>query len=78
MSSLYERLCIQIQELRGGGVEPDKVVIPAERWVTVKGRAEVNEGEGYAGSDQTLVNGVKAVWTQRVSDAELIIEVDDD
>jgi hypothetical protein len=77
MTDLYKRTCDRIDALRDAGLEPDRVVVSANAWKDVKDRADVREGEGYAGSDETLVNGVPASWTQMVSGVEIIHEVDE-
>ena len=51
-------------------------MVPAEDWREVKNQAEVLEGEGVAGSDKTLVNGVLVTYNPQQSCARVIHEVD--
>ena len=78
MNDLYADLCDRVDDLKAKNVVPDKVVVPGDEWRDVKSQATVLDGEGFAGGDKTLVQGVHAVWNDRVTGAEIIIEVDAD
>lgn len=74
--SLYSRLHARVDRLREVGFEPDRIVVPGDHWREVKNRAEVLEGEGTAGADKTLVNGVLVTYRDRQANARVVFEVD--
>lgn len=74
MSDVHDGLFDRVREFRAAGFEPSRIVIPGDDWGAVKDAAVVNEGEGWAGGDETLINGVRAVWAQTVSDPEIVFE----
>jgi len=71
MMDLYETLYNRIDEFRTAGFEPDRIIIPANEWEAVKERAEVDEGVGFMGGDETRINDVKATWTSTISSAKI-------
>lgn len=75
-SGLYQAIRERVEELREKGVEPDRIVVPADDWRQVKEQAEVRKGEGTAGGDLTLVNGVQTLFNERRLSSRIIIEVD--
>lgn len=75
--SLYSRLYARVDRFREVGLEPDRIVVPGSDWRRVKERAEIKEGEGTAGGDKTLVNGVRATYRDHQSSARVVFEVID-
>ena len=79
MSDLYDDTYDRIREIRGRGVEPDRVVFPSGVWDEVKEKGEVIEDEDVFGGEKTLVNGVRALHNSPPqSKARIIVEVEAD
>ena len=76
MSDLYDDLYDRVGAFRDAGFEPDQIVVSAGDWDAIKDAAEVNEGEGYAGGDETLINGVVTLWSGSVSTPKIVFKED--
>lgn len=74
MSDRYDAVKSFIETARENGIEPDRVVVPAEDWPAVKEQAEQPDTDGIT---ETRISGVMIVWSQTRTQPVAEVTIDD-